>query len=431
MKAYNQQNIPLAKALRRNMTPWERKLWYDFLRQYPIRFQRQKAIGDYIVDFYCAKAKLVVELDGGGHYEPAQIQADQSRTAKLEQLGLQVLRICNLDVDRNFRGVCEHIDRLVQQSLPQSASLTAPSSEGAFVPGFSREKQKQIIALGFFDGVHLGHQALLRACVRLAREGDMTPAAITFSRHPQSLFTDRVPKLINTPADREALLRQFGMETIHKFPVTKEVMSTNWQVFLKDLLRQGAGGFVCGEDFHFGHKGEGDSQKLEAFCRERGLPCVIVPQQTLDGIRVSSTHIRDLIEHGDMQTAARFLGHPHLFTGMVVPGKRLGRTLGIPTANLVLPQDVVQPKKGVYACQVHIGEKICLAVTNVGSRPTVSGDYVTVEPWILDFEGDLYGKEITLEFHAFLRPERKFGSLEELREEIRKNAEQTRAYFKK
>ncbi len=131
MKEYNKNNIPLAKSLRKNMTPWERKLWYDFLRNYPIRFQRQKAIGNYIVDFYCAKARLVVELDGGGHYAEEQAEKDRVRTRELESMELTVLRICNLDIDCNFAGVCEHIGSVVNQSLPQSALLTAPSSEGA------------------------------------------------------------------------------------------------------------------------------------------------------------------------------------------------------------------------------------------------------------------------------------------------------------
>ena len=131
MKAYNKANIPLAKTLRKNMTIWERKLWYGFLRRYPVRFQRQKAIGQYIVDFYSAKARLVIELDGGGHYTTMQMQQDAVRTAQLQQMELTVIRICNLDIDRNFRGVCQYIDSVVKQSLPQSASLTAPSSEGA------------------------------------------------------------------------------------------------------------------------------------------------------------------------------------------------------------------------------------------------------------------------------------------------------------
>ena len=120
MKEYNKENIPLAKTLRKNMTPWERKLWYLCLRNYPIRFQRQKAIGNYIVDFYCAKAKLVVELDGGGHYSAEQLQKDSFRTKELESMDLTVLRICNLDIDRNFSGVCEYIDAAVKNlSLSQ------------------------------------------------------------------------------------------------------------------------------------------------------------------------------------------------------------------------------------------------------------------------------------------------------------------------
>ena len=130
MKEYNKSNIPLAKALRKNMTPWERKLWYEFLRNYPFRFQRQKAIGNYIVDFYCAKAQLVIELDGGGHYHPAQAENDCVRTEELKHMNLTVIRICNSDVDRNFRGVCEYIDLAVKQSLPQAAKPPSPSSEG-------------------------------------------------------------------------------------------------------------------------------------------------------------------------------------------------------------------------------------------------------------------------------------------------------------
>ena len=118
MKEYNRSNIPLAKTLRKNMTPWERKLWYQYLRDYPLRFQRQKAIGNYIVDFYCAKAKLVVELDGSGHYESYQAEKDQLRTKELEAMDLVVIRICNLDIDRNFSGVCEYIDLTVQKLRP-------------------------------------------------------------------------------------------------------------------------------------------------------------------------------------------------------------------------------------------------------------------------------------------------------------------------
>ncbi len=120
MKPYNKANIPLAKNLRKNLTPWERKLWYDFLRSYPVRFQRQKAIGKYIADFYCAKARLVIELDGGGHYSAERVEKDNQRTKELESMNLNVVRICNLDIDHNFIGVCEYIDAVVKNlSLSQ------------------------------------------------------------------------------------------------------------------------------------------------------------------------------------------------------------------------------------------------------------------------------------------------------------------------
>lgn len=291
--------------------------------------------------------------------------------------------------------------------------------------------QKQIIALGFFDGVHLGHQALLAECVRLANQRKLQSAAITFDRHPQSLFVPEATALISTVTDREKLLRLYGMDTVHVFPVTREVMSTPWEAFLRELMDRGACGFVCGDDFRFGAKGEGNAAKLRSFCREQGLPCVIVPEQRMNDIRISSTYIRKQLEDGDMATAVRFLGHPYYLTGTVVPGRHLGRTIGVPTANLTVPEGLVVPRFGVYACRTVLDGVAYCAVTNIGRRPTVEGKTVTVEPWILDFEGDLYGREITLEFHKFLRPERKFDSLEELREEIRKNAVQTKEFFEK
>ena len=289
--------------------------------------------------------------------------------------------------------------------------------------------EKRIFALGFFDGVHLGHQALVAQCVRLADAFQAQAAAITFDRHPLSLFVPEVPALINTNEDRQNLLRQYGIQSVLVKSVTPQTMATPWQVFLEELLAQGAAGFVCGEDFHFGHKGEGDAAKLKAFCEERDLPCTVVGEQTVDGVRVSSTHIRTLLESGETAQAVKFLGHPHVLTGTVVPGQQLGRTIGIPTANLELPEGVLAPKFGVYACLACFDGEKHMAVTNVGMRPTVGGSHITVEPWILDFCGDLYGKTITLEFHAFLRPEKKFDSLEALKAAIEENARQTREYF--
>ena len=293
-------------------------------------------------------------------------------------------------------------------------------------------EEKTIYALGFFDGVHLGHQALLHGCSRLARDADCRSAAITFEKHPQSLFVQKPPLLINTTIDRCRLLRQFGMERVCTYPVNEAVMHMLWQDFLEELVEShAAAGFVCGDDFRFGSGGEGNAEKLRAFCRERGLACLVLPEQKLDGVRVSSTHIRSLLEAGDVETACKFMGHPHILSGKVISGRQLGRTMGVPTANLSIPDGVVVPASGVYACRVLFDGKSHCAVTNVGSRPTVGGHHITVEPWILDFAGDLYGKEITLEFHAFLRPEKKFDSLEELKAQIHRDGEECRKKFEK
>ena len=285
---------------------------------------------------------------------------------------------------------------------------------------------KVVFALGFFDGVHLGHQALLTAARELAREVGATPGAVTFSNHPDGLVFGAAPALLNTPRDRDRLLEGYGVEKILELPFDKEMMNTPWEAFLEKLLNAGAAGFVCGDDFRFGFRGIGTAEKLMAFCRERNLPCAIVPQQEVDGVRVSSTHIRQLLENGEMERANRFLGHGHILSGQVVPGRQLGRTIGIPTANILLPEGLVTPKLGVYAAKATVDGKTYLAVTNIGSRPTVGGHQVRAESWLLDFQGDLYGKTVTLEFLEVLRPERKFDSLEELREQIFRDAQRVK-----
>ena len=168
---------------------------------------------------------------------------------------------------------------------------------------------------------------------------------------------------------------------------------------------------------------------MAAFAEERGLPWCIVDEQAMDGEKISSTRIRALIEKGDMEGAKELLGHFHRFTGKVVHGRGLGHTIGIPTANLCLPEELIKPAFGVYACRAWVDGNYYAAVTNIGTRPTVDGQGVTVEPWILDFDGDLYGKEVVLEFCKFLRPEQKFESLDALKDQIQKDAEETRKIF--
>ena len=290
---------------------------------------------------------------------------------------------------------------------------------------------KTIYALGFFDGVHLGHGALLKVCRQLAAEGGFAAGAVTFAVHPEILVLHKAPGLINTPRDRKRLLRDaYAMETVVTLPFDEKMRTMDWADFLNMLRRDhGAAGFVCGEDFRFGFKGRGNAALLGDYCEKESLPCAVVPDQMMDDVRISSTYIRKQIEEGDMATAVRFLGHPHILTGKVIPGKQLGRRLGIPTANLRLPEGVAAPKYGVYVCRCLIDGKAYPAVTNVGTRPTVSGQGITVEPWILDYSGDLYGREITLEFYRFLRSEQKFPTLEALKERIHQDARETREYL--
>ncbi len=292
--------------------------------------------------------------------------------------------------------------------------------------------EKTIFALGFFDGVHLGHAALLTACRELADELGCGAGVVTFHNHPDALVQGTAPGLINTIADRDRLLRQrFSMDRIVSLPFDRKLMNCSWQDFFHRLVEEfGAAGLVCGEDFRFGRQGAGDAEKLSAACAAAGIPCRVIPQLRLEGIPISSTHIRGLIELGNMTQAVQFLGHPHMLTGQVIHGHQLGRTIGIPTANLMLPKEVVVPRFGVYACRCRVGGRSYDAVTNIGTRPTVAGIGITVEPWILEYTGNLYGREITLEFYRFLRPEQRFASLEALREEIFRNARDAKEFLK-
>ncbi len=289
----------------------------------------------------------------------------------------------------------------------------------------------RVIALGFFDGVHLGHASLLEMAKKRALERGLRPAVMSFDLHPDNLVAGSPVELINTTQDREEILsRCFGITDVILCHFDQSMMHMPWDVFIEDyLVRQlGARHLVCGYDFHFGDKGAGDPQRLTEKCRELGIGCDVVPQVRVDGRTVSSTYIRTLLREGDMQEAMRFLGHPHCLSGPVVHGRQLGRTIGVPTANLLIPEGVLTPAFGVYAAKVALPDgQEKLAVTNVGVRPTVGkSNLVTVEPWILDFEGDLYGKHIRVDFYHRLRGEKRFDGLQALQQEILANAEETR-----
>lgn len=290
---------------------------------------------------------------------------------------------------------------------------------------------KRIIALGFFDGVHRGHGQLLAQCRHMADIHRCKAAAVTFSKHPDGLVFGKSPELINSEADRALLMqKKYGIDEVLMLPFDEKMMNMPWRDFFDMLYRDyQAAGVVCGHDFCFGAKGAGNAQRLQEVCAEVGIPCVVIPEQKLDGVTISSTYIRKLLQEGNVEQAAHFLGHFHMVSGQVISGRRLGRTLGIPTANIAPQEGLVQLKHGVYACKVHIEDGYYMAVTNVGKRPTVNGHHVTIEPWILDFDGDLYGKDLRLSFHKFLRPEQKFASLDDLKAAILKDEKKTRDYF--
>ena len=257
--------------------------------------------------------------------------------------------------------------------------------------------------------------------------------AVTFTQHPATLVSGKPTPLINTVEDRRELMKtQYHMDRVVELPFDERLMKMPWQAFLDMLLdKYAAVGLVCGHDFRFGWQGKGNAALLQAACLEKKIPCTVIPEQSIDGIAVSSTYIRSLLEAGQMEQAVRFLGHPHVLTGTVVSGQHLGRTIGVPTANLVLPENLAELKYGVYACRVTVDGKTYPAVTNVGTRPTVGGSNVTVESWLLDFSGDLYGKTMRVAFYSFLRPEIKFPSLVALKAEIQKNARKVREIFAK
>lgn len=295
-------------------------------------------------------------------------------------------------------------------------------------------KPKRVIALGFFDGVHRGHGALLRAVTTAARKLDATPASFTFDRHPASVITGHSVPLLSTVEDRIWLMRRYyGIEEVivASFDAMQKM---DWQEFVRDYLvgELGAVHIVAGHDNHFGYMGKGNSQRLKWLCGEIGIGCDIIDKVELDGITVSSTYLRNLIAQGEMHRANEFLGHPHTLTQRVAHGKRIGSSaLGFPTVNLHIPNQIIVPAHGVYATRVWFHGRCHSAVTNVGIRPTVQDNdgRVTVEGHILDFDGDLYGCELRMEFFTRLRGETRFPTLDELSQAIARDVQQTREYF--
>ncbi len=288
-------------------------------------------------------------------------------------------------------------------------------------------KKKRVVALGFFDGVHLGHGELLKSTKSLAAELGVTPSVLTYLRHPSEVLSDTPVRLINTVEERCAIISElYGIDDIVVRAFDPEYASLSCEDFVDKILvsELSAVGVCAGYDFRFGKGGKGDAELLLKLCRERDIECRIIEKVTLDGEVISSSGIRKLLENGEIARANKLLGHYHCIMSVVEHGKALGRTLDFPTANQALPKNAVVPKCGVYITKVTVDGSEFKGVTNIGMRPTVeSGAAPRLETYILDFFGDIYGEKIKVELVCFLREEKKFASVELLKKQIVQDAE--------
>jgi len=318
-------------------------------------------------------------------------------------------------------------------------------------------QKKRVIALGFFDGIHIGHAALMKRALEVGKKAQLVPSVITFDAQPQNLVADKNIPLINSPEDRAGLLRRlFGIDDIIFLHFDKATASMPWDKFIDHLVDEfGARHLIAGNDFRFGHNGTGNSRLLEQKCRESGLGCDVIPDVLYDGIVSSATYIRQLLAKGNIERANAFLGHPHVLTDVVHYGYKLGRTLGTPTINMRFSAGVLLPAFGVYATKVYLEDGAVKAdsapdaseqtgaaapvdadghigVTNVGIRPTVDDSgLVTAETHILNFQRNLYGHQVRIEFYKRLRTEKKFSDVSGLKAQVSKDCSAASEYFLK
>lgn len=276
------------------------------------------------------------------------------------------------------------------------------------------------VALGAFDGIHLGHRAILGRAVTLARERGLEALACTFEPHPlEVLQPDRAPRPITTLADRLELIAETGIDTAVVVAFTRAIAALEPEAFVRDALAGTlrAREIVVGFNHRFGRGARGDARLLETLGPSLGFRTHVVAPLEVDGVPVSSSEIRAALGRGDLERAARLLGRPYALGGEVVHGAGRGRTLGFPTANVRM--DLRLPlAPGVYACRARVGPAEYRAVVNAGVRPTFGETELAVEAHLLDFSGDLYGQRIHLTFRRRLREERRFPSVEALREQI-------------
>lgn len=285
------------------------------------------------------------------------------------------------------------------------------------------------IALGAFDGLHRGHCSVIGGAVN----SPWTPSVFTFCEDPSKLLSGKTEYLMTGEDKREAL-QKMGVQNLFQveFASVKEMEPED---FFSEVLvkRCRAAMLTCGEDFRFGRNASGNTALLRELCRKNNIQLRICPPALEGGRVISSTAIRQALGEGRVELANRMLGHAFYFTLPVVDGNRIGRTLGTPTINQVLPEGFIRPKFGVYAAMVRLNGSCHWGVANIGTKPTIGKYDPLAETWIGEFSGDLYGKRVRLELVGFIREERKFASLEELKAEILRNAsaarEMTEAYL--
>ena len=289
-----------------------------------------------------------------------------------------------------------------------------------------------VLALGTFDGVHRGHQALLDAGKKYARERGILLRACSFDRHPlEVLKPEAAPKLLTTLPEKTALMERYGADELQLLHFTREMADMEPQAFL-DMLREMADlkAVVAGWNYSFGRGGKGGAEQLHEDGKKHGYDVLIVPPvKTEDGEILSSTAIRNLLQQGCIRKASAMMGHPYELHGTVTNGKHMGHRIGVPTANVDPGAQKQLPAFGVYPCRMITEAGECPAAVNIGIQPTMPSGKVTVEAHVLNGEPELYGQEVTLIPGDRIRPEKKFASVEALTEQIRKDQETVREWY--
>lgn len=287
-----------------------------------------------------------------------------------------------------------------------------------------------VLALGTFDGVHLGHQAVLSRAVEEGVRKERAVVAATFEPHPRAVLNPgAAPELLTTLELRREALEMYGAERVRVIRFDKDLSRKSPEEFVRDVLVEdlGAENVVVGENFRFGYRASGDVDDLDRLMRSYGGTAISVPIKGVNGgVEVNSTRIRRLVSDGEVGRAARLLGRPYLVRGEVIVGEKRGRTIGFPTANVVSEPSLLIPGRGVYAGFAWFGQEKYAACTNIGVAPTFQRGENKVEAYLLDFDGDLYGKTIDLSFVERIRDERRFSGIEELKAQIARDVEQAR-----